>query len=393
MINDRTLALQIKDLLTVCLAKSIDNALTAEIGPHWFDTFSKEDAENSFPILFPDQISLYSCDTQALFKLLRHRENYAHAVLTYFGFLQREAAPDTAARKKQFSHLMSRLITDFRNSMEAHIPVYAIEGSADSALYTYADAITDMLKLADIFRTTADENGVSYYDRMTALVKAHSHRQNIISYPIADVLASLKPGITRAQLINGCAQLNIPVGNVNGTVCLSTADITADLSRLRAFFAEAEAARSKKSKRILLVLLTVAVVVAVIIGITAFFGSQPVAPEDNYYKNSAASVSVTPGKIDLVPLHIYWDNGTPVAECIIINGLDKPAPNVTVDNFSIANDDGIIADQSFGIICDGKTIEPNKTATWTFRFDADHTFIPHADLTDALHLNCNIYTP
>ena len=392
MTNDRTLALQIKDLLTVCLAKSIDKALAERYGAQWFEAFSKEDAKSEKPILYPDQISIYSCDTQALFKILRHREHYTHEVLTCFGFLRGDSAPDTAAKKKQFSRLMERLITDFRNSMEAHIPAYAIEGETDGALYTYADAITDMLKLAVIFRATVDENGLSYYDHMTALLQNHSDKQNLTVCPVADVLTALRAGVTSSQLVDCCAQLHIPVNTVDGVLCISSADYTADLSRIRAFFAEAEASHFQKSKRILIAALSAVVILMITVGIVVWVTGQPPAPEENYYRNTNP-VSVVEEQISLVPTHVYWEKDVLVAECAIVNGYNTAVSNITVTDFTIKSGDSIIAKQTFGVIGNGNAVQSRTSVKWTFRFDKSSISIPGADLTDPGKLNFHISIP
>jgi len=389
MTDDRALALQLKDLLTVCLGKGIDIALTAQLGEQWFADFAKEDAVQKKQILMEGQISIYASDTQALFKILRFREKYSQIILTHFGFISRNGAPDDASKKLQFSRLMDRLITDFRNSIEAHIPVYALEQPDSEALYSYIDAVTDMLKLAEIFRDVRDADGRSYYDRMKQLADDFARQKNRHVYPVKDIAASLS--VTPDQLILCCEKLHIPLSTVNGSLCITTENYTADISRIRAHFALAEASRSKKSKRFTIAVVSAIAAIVVMIGIAVWISTTPTHPENNYYIYDG-TVTVAEDKVDLILKHIYWENDVLIAKCIITNGYDTPVANITVTDFTVKNQNGIIANQSFGVINNGNALSSGEHIEWIFTFDKDSVSIPNADLTDN-DLSINVSIP
>ena len=106
MHNAKQIALQAKDLLTVCLAKAIDTALTEKLGEHWFTEFCREDAQDpKYAIVNKGQNGTGDMDLQALLKILRRRERFAEQVLQYYGFINRDDpfAQDTRRQQLQGS--------------------------------------------------------------------------------------------------------------------------------------------------------------------------------------------------------------------------------------------------------------------------------------------------
>ena len=81
------IAHEAKDILTVCLAKSIDTALTAQLGNNWFFQFAQDDAREKVNnrITKIGQTSVRDLDLQALLKFLRYRASLSQQVLTYYG--------------------------------------------------------------------------------------------------------------------------------------------------------------------------------------------------------------------------------------------------------------------------------------------------------------------
>jgi len=194
---DKSTALQIKDLLTLCLADAIDRAMLKEAGPHWFSAFSEYDAspECKTPILRPNQASIHDCDMQALLKILRYREPYTEAILEHYGFFDPNDEYGNSIKKGHFQHLLNRLITDFRNRMEAHTRAADLKDKKDGMLYDYGDAVNDMLKLAEIFRDVKNKNGLSYHKQMTLLANKKRRKQSYILLAVVGVLVATCLGL------------------------------------------------------------------------------------------------------------------------------------------------------------------------------------------------------
>ncbi len=390
MTADQTIALQLKEYLVVCLAKAIDTAMIAQNGTDWFSGFAQEEqaADVRFSILPTVCSSVYDLDMQALFKFLRYRENYTDIVLQYYQFITDEDNHENHAKKARFIRLMTRLITDFRNCMEAHVPAYAIESTRSDSLYGYADAITDMLKLAEIFHSVCDDRGVSYFDTMKKLVADHETQKKTKSYPISNVITALNHSVSAAELLHCCETIGIPIITDDGVLCITSVDYATDLSRIRAHFALAKATRSNKKQRRLIIAAVTIGVVALIVGVITFIATRPPAPEDNYHRyDSVATVrkSETPA---LHPLYVYWDDDDLVMECQIFNGTGNTIRNIDVMNFSVSNDNGIIAKSSFDNIENGISLADEQQSTVVFRFESTCVNMPGADLTGTLTFHC-----
>lgn len=175
MKNQRKIALEAKDILTVCLAKAIDTALTSQLGSSWFDDFAQEDirAKVNNRITKTGQTSVRDLDLQALLKFLRYRKALTDCVLAYYGFVDGLDQFAADAQRLQLDALLDRLITDFRNRMEAHSRAGDIEkelsGQEMNRIYGYQEAVQDMCKLAAVFKNVTDKHGVSYYQRIKKL--------------------------------------------------------------------------------------------------------------------------------------------------------------------------------------------------------------------------------
>lgn len=175
MQNWRQIAHEAKDMLTVCLAKSIDRALSAQNGINWFADFALAESKEKVNtrIVKPGHQSVQDMDLQALLKFLRYRTSLTNQVLSYYGFF--EGLDDFAAegQLRQLSALLDRLINDFRNRIEAHNRAVDIEkelsGHGLERVYGYEEAYQDMLKLARIFRSVTDSSGTSYARHIESL--------------------------------------------------------------------------------------------------------------------------------------------------------------------------------------------------------------------------------
>lgn len=175
MQNWRQISMEAKDILTVCLAKAIDQALTAQLGSNWFANFAKEDAKEkvSLRITKAGQRSVRDLDLQALLKFLRYRSGLTSRVLYHHGFFEHMDAFSAEDQRRQLNTLLDRLMNDFRNRIEAHSRAADIEkelsGQGLNRIYGYEEAYQDMYKLARLFPGVTDSKGVPYWRRMSAL--------------------------------------------------------------------------------------------------------------------------------------------------------------------------------------------------------------------------------
>lgn len=173
----RQIAHEAKDLLTVCLAKAIDQPMTAQYGSQWFAAFVQEDlhAKVSNRIAKAGQVSVQDLDLQALLKFLRYRTEMAGQVLHYYGFFAGLDPFSTEQQLRQLNDLLDRLIHDFRNRIEAHSRASDLEkelsGEQMNRIYGYEEAVQDMIKLASIFPTVTDRQNVPYCKRIENLTK------------------------------------------------------------------------------------------------------------------------------------------------------------------------------------------------------------------------------
>lgn len=190
----RQIAHDAKDILTVCLAKAIDKALSAQSDQDWFAAFIQQDAKEkvSNRITKAGQTSVRDLDLQALLKFLRYRGTLSHQVLTYYGLFDGMDSFAIDAQVQQFNALLDRLINDFRNRIEAHSRAADIEmelsGRGLNRIYGYEEAVQDMYKLAQVFCDVKDSSGVSYCRRIAMLTGKKKKKLMIV---LAAVLAAV----------------------------------------------------------------------------------------------------------------------------------------------------------------------------------------------------------
>jgi len=89
--------------------------------------------------------------------------------------------------------------------------------------------------------------------------------------------------------------------------------------------------------------------------------------------------------VSIKPRHVYWDNGTLVAECFVINGINRTVSNLNVESITLSNGSGVIASAAFGGL-NGASIAPYTNIIWTFKFGPDTVYMQNADLS---YLKCN----
>lgn len=167
MENAKETAGRVQDLLTLCLARAINMALTATRGPRWFQQFKEEESRMSSAHMIVRNYhnSINDCDFQAFLKILYYRPEYSREILIYFN--HREAVY-TGGRETPFHRTVGRLINDYRNTIGAHVSASMIQknrvGNMDDTDYDYEQAIKDMRRVARVFSAVRDENGKRYYD-------------------------------------------------------------------------------------------------------------------------------------------------------------------------------------------------------------------------------------
>lgn len=329
MQSKKQAAQQAKDLLTVCLAQGIDFALQNSLGPGWFAAFCQEDSleEPHKQILKNGQQTMMDLDLQALLKILRYRETYADRVLYYYGFLSVEDPFSTQGQKRQLRALLDRLITDFRNQMEAHARAADIVTEKES-LYGYEEALRDMEKLSGIFKVILAADGVSYHQKIHALCQS----------PVGKRSKGLLAGILVTVALLLVAGLAI-------WLLLPETEPPA--------------------------------------------GSAITGPTTGNVLYQPGAIKYEEGKVSVSPCHIYYENGDLVAVCYVLNGRKDTVRNVELERFVIHNSNGIICGGAFPAMKD-VTIEPYSYETQTFRFPAATVQNQKADLTGELTFTTTI---
>ncbi len=313
---------QAKDLLTLCLAKAIDEALTAKMGPFWFSRFLEDDQEQevAFRIARNGQNSIRDLDLQALLKILRYRDNYAQAVLVYYEFLNFNDPYEAHTRQRQIRSLLDRLITDFRNQIEAHNRVADIERNMrrrdEARLYGYQEALNDMVKLSGIFANVGSNEVRGYHRQIQRLAQT--------------------PG------------------------------------------------RTHRPRRPLVIVVSAVVLVAALVCLLSFIN---ITPKYTPAASTTGNVYYRPGEpaklgnqLSIQPIHVYYDNGTIVAQCYIHNGMNRVAKNIYVNDLTLYNQEGAICTASFGELS-GLKLRRDHSDLWTFVFTADCISNYGADLT------------
>ena len=330
MSQEKQIAQQAKDLLTLCLAKAIDQSLCAQLSPYWFNAFMADDQaqETKFQSARNGQTSIRDLDLQALLKILRYRERFSNLVLSYYGLAAGNDPFADQTRQRQIRSLLDRLITDFRNSIEAHTRVADIEqehSGEDNRIYGYREALQDMCKLASLFPNVCDSNGKSYYKQIEKLCKPKRHLLWLISIPAAAVIAlvlwlALKPSAEPEPIEKPAVQTQEDLGPTTGNVFYSPSN--------KGFEAD---------------------------------------------------------ELTIRPKHVYYQDGMLIAHCYVLNGTQSTLREIDIGYLGIrdANDD-LVAEANFGILED-LSLAAGTYGEWTFYFPADTVANKNGQL-DYLHL-------
>lgn len=348
-----------KNLLTVCLAKAIDQAMIARQGNHWFSDFVQAEAtyELGKRIAKSEQKSVRDLDFQALLKILRYREDLANQVLTYYRFFGQLDSYAAEGQRKQLNNLLDRLIKDFRNGIQAHPRAADIErelaGQGVDRLYGYIDAYQDMYKLARVFSDVADSRGYSYAKQILALsasdkspAKKTAEKSVSRKKPIEQIPKEKKP-------IDKKTVENKPI----------------ERKPVETKPVEQKVNKKKSPLRIWLLLLG-AVLVLVVVIVLVWVN---IAPVGNIYINRYAP-EVIENEISVQPYQIAYEGDELVAVCYIVNGTDQTVTDIDVYRFSLLFDGKEVAAADFGNL-NGISLAPGASERWVFRFSAETIYI------------------
>ena len=326
MQNWKHVAHETKDLLTVCLAKAIDTALTAQMGHGWFTIFAEADSKEkmNLRITKPGQQTVQDMDLQALLKFLRFRTAHTDVVLSYHGFFNGMDAIAIDAQKHQLTQLLDRLMVDFRNRIEAHSRAADIEqeisGNGLNRIYGYEEAVQDMLRLARLFPTVKDAKGVPYCRRIESLAKP---KRNLRWLPIVATL-------TAAAVAAGGVTWWLNNKGDNGD---ATPDVQTETSNI--FYDD----------------------------------SDPV---------------YTPDKVTVQPIQVYYEGDELILVCYINNGTDATIPELDVTCLTLYRDGRVLAEAPFGVVKDYQNkplaIPAQSNVTVRFTFKANTVHEQNADL-------------
>ena len=101
--------------------------------------------------------------------------------------------------------------------------------------------------------------------------------------------------------------------------------------------------------------------------------------DENYFfneQNSAYDID----SVSIKPRYVYWENGTLVAECFVINGFSHAVHSLNVDSLTFSNEGVEIASAGFGAL-EGVMLPAYSNVVWTFTFDADFVSMQDAELS------------
>ena len=438
---------QIKDILTLCLAKGIDEALIDSLGPNWFDYFRQEDSKNKkeHQILRSDHHSVYDLDFQALLKLMKFHMDLRVYILSYFHSSEHDI--DVRYGKNSlFDNLLYRLMTLYRNQISAHKRASEVEktlsGQSSTTTYSYDDAITDMKKLAENFSTIADKNGTTYYSTICKISDSYYNQAAYTYYPIQDAIDVEHLGVTKNEFIQICEELGIKVASTETQMVFATRNyhetigiIKKQISLIKSkeellkkqqnLIAESEKTKVNNRKSLLISLsaigfLTVIILVLVLINVidlqnetspkrerltteastfsnvdtetintevsttsesAVLTDTEISGDEGNRYLNQY-NYEVEEGKLSVKPANVYYQDGSIIAKCYIINGTDHKVDSVRVNEIEFSVNGETICDACFNSSSISVNLEYGEHDLESFTFPPEAVKITDAELSN-----------
>ncbi len=106
--------------------------------------------------------------------------------------------------------------------------------------------------------------------------------------------------------------------------------------------------------------------------------TESAADPNNYFLNETNN-AIDLNAVSVKPRYVYWENGTLVAECFVINGFAYTVGNINVKVLEIYNESGLIASGAFGEL-QGLVLPSGYHGIWKFTFSADAVAQPNAAL-------------
>ncbi len=226
MDRNENAAKSIRKQTTICLATAISTALQDEYGDDWFEIIKEEDMASEYPIL-GKATRFGDCDFQAMVKLLKYRPKYKEIILTYYQTPIAGIEKKANARMSDFDSLLTRLI-NYRNDLDAHESLEDVErqvkGENLRKIYGYTEAISDMIKLTEVFEEIEDEQGVSYHDRVLRIQSDLQKESASQAYSISKMLARERLNADVGEIVKICQDLRIEVRTVAYELCFVTSD-------------------------------------------------------------------------------------------------------------------------------------------------------------------------
>ena len=338
---DKLIASNIQDLLTVCIARALDESLTRNIGKNWFLHLKAEEAnyDNGKKIIY-DKNNVWELDFQALVKILYYRRPWAEQVLDYFDKSNciTHTPPANPAKDTKFMRDLYSLMVDYRNTLNAHTSAGSVNSkltndkSGSAEYYTYEDAIHCMVRVAKVFEKVKDERGKSYYEQIVKLSEDQKKKTPSAILIAAVCIIVAAAAAAAVFIINGKRSSGLSNGSE------TSASVTAE-----------ETQQSVKKNE--------------------YNDENAKTPEKN--------------KLIIKPYHVYWDGGELIAECYVINGYDYDVSNITYGKITVSNKDGVIASYTFKKL-EGVVLSANKIIVQTIVFEPGHVTSPGADLSDLI---------
>lgn len=292
-VNSRLSAIMIQDQLTLCLTKVIEKSMYETLGQDWYFLIREEDIKASSsknPPILEGISKIEHCDFQSLLKLMAFRENIRQAVIETWKI-------DYSDTNKGFYSLLRQLMTYRNNNAHNNAEEIGRElaGKASNRILDTNRSITDMVKLAMIFKDVKNDKGVSYYEVIRNIRDDYEKGQRKKQYSVKETLKKEKLNVTTGEFIDIVYQYNIEMDvfdSENGDLCFATEDYDVIVEKLR---------YRQHHRKSLFVLIT-AVFMAIVLVIMVLF-VIPFLSNKSYNEGVAiASVSVSnklyPIKID-----------------------------------------------------------------------------------------------
>ena len=427
---------KIKDLLTLCLAQSVDVSLKDAIGPNWFEYFRQDDSlkKKEHMILRPEHISVFDLDFQALLKLMKFHMDLRVYILSYFH--PGETNIDVKYGKNSlFDNLLYRLMTLYRNQIAAHKKASDVEqamiGAQNNTTYSYDDAIADMKKLAENFSTVTDRSGVPYYTTICNIANDYYNQAAFSYYSIREAIEVEQLGINVNDFIQICEDLKIRVASTNNEFVFATTDYSETIAVIKnqlARIRETESSRAVSRRSLIVSICVTGILCLIVLALLVVYlvkapflnraddttetlteAVTEVASEENtseeVNENDLKDEDISgeesnryinqynyepeEGVLSIKPANVYYNGDSIIAKCYIINGTDHKVEKVIINDLEFSVNGETICEAAFNSTSVSVGLEPGEHVLQTFTFPAETVMLPNASLEDLISF-CDI---